>query len=195
MNDKKTHIIEATIKLFAKDGVGVATSQIAKEANVSNGTLFNYFTTKQDLVDNVYLYIKERMANEITNELGDNVSMHDMFFILWKHYILWAHKNPLDHQVLDLLRFSQTLSTHVIEASEHLFADAYEVIDEGIKNKHLIDVPIAFYSELTSAALMAIVHYTRKQQLKEKELHTLIEKSFSIYWNGISRNEKSKGEK
>lgn len=46
---KKT--IEAAIKLFAKQGYhGTSTLQIAKEAGVSQATVFKYFKTKEDLL-------------------------------------------------------------------------------------------------------------------------------------------------
>ena len=46
---KKT--IETAIKLFAKQGYhGTSTLQIAKEAGVSQATVFKYFKTKEDLL-------------------------------------------------------------------------------------------------------------------------------------------------
>ena len=188
MSDKKTQILQAAIRLFGEDGVGVATSKIAKKAGVSNGTLFNYFETKQDLIDGVYFYIKERMANEIVSEVSSDLTMKAMFFEIWKLYVLWAYDNPLEHKVLDLLKFSQILSEDVVKAGEHFFASAYDVMDKGIKDKELVDVPMQFYAELTSAQLMAVVHYVREQNLDKDAVNKLIEKSFEIYWSGISRS-------
>ena len=186
MNDKRTDILKATIRLFAEDGIGVATSKIAKEANVSNGTLFNYFTTKQELIDAVYLFIKEHMANEIKNNADAGTDLYDMFFSLWQDYILWAHQNPLEHQVLDLLRFSQKLSTEVLQTGGNFFANACNALTKAIANKELVDLPIDFYAEFTSAGLMAVVHYARERQLKKDELNILIHNSFQMYWSGIS---------
>ncbi len=49
--ETKARIIEAAIKLFSEQGyAGTATSQIAKEANVAEGTIFKYFPKKMDLL-------------------------------------------------------------------------------------------------------------------------------------------------
>jgi len=49
--DKKQLILGTALKLFVEAGFhGTATSKIAAEANVANGTLFNYFRTKEELI-------------------------------------------------------------------------------------------------------------------------------------------------
>jgi len=50
-SDKQRKILEASIKLFAEKGyANTSTAEIAKCANVSVGTLFNYYKTKEKLL-------------------------------------------------------------------------------------------------------------------------------------------------
>ena len=42
-DDKRSAILSAAIRLIATEGLGVATATIAKEARISNGSLFTYF--------------------------------------------------------------------------------------------------------------------------------------------------------
>ncbi|MFB0927038.1 MAG: helix-turn-helix domain-containing protein [Acidimicrobiales bacterium] len=44
-------ILAATPTLFHQEGIGVSTGRIARATGVSNRTLFNYFPTKQVLID------------------------------------------------------------------------------------------------------------------------------------------------
>ncbi|MDQ0200087.1 TetR/AcrR family transcriptional regulator [Neobacillus ginsengisoli] len=58
MNFSKKHweIIEAAIRVFSEKGFSAGrTSEIAKEACVSEGTIFNYFKTKNDLLQALLL--------------------------------------------------------------------------------------------------------------------------------------------
>jgi AcrR family transcriptional regulator len=58
MNFTEKHwaIIEAAIKVFSEKGFSAGrTSEIAKEAGVSEGTIFNYFKTKQDLLQGMLM--------------------------------------------------------------------------------------------------------------------------------------------
>lgn len=51
LTEKHWKILEATIRVFSEKGFGASrTSEIAKEAGVAEGTIFNYFKTKKDLL-------------------------------------------------------------------------------------------------------------------------------------------------
>ena len=76
---KKT--IEAAIKLFAKQGYhGTSTLQIAKEAGVSQVTVFKYFKTKEDLLYSIIvpvipkLFLNFLKRTQNTNSLEELIS-------------------------------------------------------------------------------------------------------------------------
>lgn len=51
MQDKKRRILKAAVKVFAEKGFNGATvKEIAQEAGVAEGTIFNYFDTKKDVL-------------------------------------------------------------------------------------------------------------------------------------------------
>lgn len=54
----KERILEAALHLFRDQGIeGTTTKQISKKAGIAEGTLFNYFKTKEDLA--LYFFQKE----------------------------------------------------------------------------------------------------------------------------------------
>src|SRR5690348_15567509 len=54
----KERILEAALQLFRDQGIeGTTTKQISKKAGIAEGTLFNYFETKEDLA--LYFFQKE----------------------------------------------------------------------------------------------------------------------------------------
>src|SRR5579859_3140182 len=54
----KERILAASLELFRKSGLeGTTTKQISKKAGIAEGTLFNYFKTKEDLA--LYFFQKE----------------------------------------------------------------------------------------------------------------------------------------
>lgn len=48
-------LLASARELFAEQGVDVAMADIARHAGVSNGTLYNRFATRQDLIDAVFV--------------------------------------------------------------------------------------------------------------------------------------------
>jgi hypothetical protein len=56
---KKTAIVATAVRLFTERGFhGTPTSLIAREAGISNGTLFHYFPTKEELINFAYFDIE-----------------------------------------------------------------------------------------------------------------------------------------
>ncbi len=102
MNDRQRQILEAAIVLFVREGVGVATAKIAKAAGVSNGTLFNAFRSKQDLIDAMYLSTKMGMFEAlppVQDAAFDRATVRQH----WSSYLSWARRHPLYRQIMHLL--------------------------------------------------------------------------------------------
>ena len=77
----KEKTIAAAIKLFAKQGYhGTSTLQIAKEAGVSQATVFKYFKTKEDLLHSIIvpvipkLFLNFLKRTQNTNSLEELIS-------------------------------------------------------------------------------------------------------------------------
>jgi AcrR family transcriptional regulator len=63
IEDKKAALLKAALKLFTERGFhGTSTAQISKEAGVATGTLFNYFPTKEDLINGLYFEVKGELS-------------------------------------------------------------------------------------------------------------------------------------
>lgn len=187
MNRKDKKILSAAIKLFARDGVAVATATIAKEAGISNGSLFNYFPSKQILIDEVYLQIKTEIADCILADVAKAKSLREFLFCLWNSYILWAIANPVKYDVVHLLKSSKAVSKNTTNKTEEIFEVANQKIKQGILDKQIVDISLDYYCDLVSGQLMAAISHIKSQNLRGKALNKHIQGSFEIYWNGIKK--------
>lgn len=71
--EKQKQIINAAIKEFVRNGFEKAsTNEIVKRANISKGSLFNYFNSKKDL----YLYLIEYSSKAIVN-LNEEIDLSE----------------------------------------------------------------------------------------------------------------------
>lgn len=185
MNEKQTQILTASIRLFAHEGVGVSTAKIAKEAQVSNGTLFNYYETKQALIDSVYFVIKEKMAADIINDLDLTLNMKTIFSTVWQRYSAWSWDHSLEFKVINLLKSSQLLSEEVKTAGDNLWLTLHGIVQAGIKAKSLVAAPDLYLCEIAAGQLNATILYARAHKFNKKKLADLVDLGFSIYWHGI----------
>jgi len=192
MSQKREQLIETAIRLFAEEGVGVATARIAKEANVSNGTLFNHFETKQVLIDSVYAHIKKVMGDEILSALDMELPSHDLFLDVWLSFSAWCRKHPLEKTALDLLKSSQLLTKKVKDEEHDAWSDIANKVTEGIDQKILTQVPVEIISLTSESMLNAVMGYAAAKKLSSKELETTVKQSFEIFWRGITTERSTK---
>ena len=62
---KKNNILEAALSLFLKNGISkVSVAEIAKVADVSQVTIYNYFESKDNLIGEVYRYYVHQVWEE-----------------------------------------------------------------------------------------------------------------------------------
>ena len=75
---RRSHLMECAIEVFSRRGIGRAGhAEIAEQAKVSVATVFNYFNTREELVDEVLAEI-ERFVNQMLSQAyGDQGSIFD----------------------------------------------------------------------------------------------------------------------
>ena len=109
-DDKRSAIISAATRVIASEGLGAATATIAKEAGVSNGSLFTYFETKKVLFNELYLVLKAEMASAALKSLPRNASIRKQLFSVWSNWMHWAITDPDKRRALAQLSVSEEIT-------------------------------------------------------------------------------------
>lgn len=79
----KQKIINSAIDLFSKESYGkVSIAQICKNANISNGTIYNYFRDKEELFTYLLEETSNRLEEQFKNIEGKNIQSRMENFIL-----------------------------------------------------------------------------------------------------------------
>lgn len=128
--EKQQVIMNAAISEFVQSGFDKAsTNEIVKQAKISKGSLFNYFTSKKDL----YIYLID-YGIQVINYINEHIDLteRDLFqrienIGLQKMYI--QQKNP---QVFDFL--ASTKQEESLEVSEIINQKLGVMYDKSIKN-------------------------------------------------------------
>lgn len=70
---RRKQLMECATKVFSRRGIGRAGhAEIAELANVSVATVFNYFNTREDLVDDVLTEVEQRILALVNDTFTDN---------------------------------------------------------------------------------------------------------------------------
>ncbi len=93
-DDKRQAIMAAAVRVIAAQGPGAPTAAIAKEAGVANGSLFNYFATKAELYNQLYLDLKAEAFRVAMDEMPAEADLRTQTFHLWSRWMNWAASSP-----------------------------------------------------------------------------------------------------
>lgn len=101
--DKINRILDAALTLFAERGFhGTAVPEVARSAGVGAGTIYRYFTNKEDLVNGVFRRAKLKLKNYLIEDLDLQQDTREIFHQFWQRLSRFALENPLDFHFLEL---------------------------------------------------------------------------------------------
>lgn len=188
MSDKRTQIIETSIDLFSKSGFwNTPTSKIVKHANISTGTLFNYFGSKDGLIDEVFVQLRQEQAAHAAEGYPENGTVKQRVEHIWFRHIDWGVRHPERHKLLYQLRMSDLVSNDANDRSWYEWSFANTLIPEAIESGLYHDVPVRFVVWLAFAQRDAATDFAIEAGLKDMALTKHITSSFEIYWGGITK--------
>ena len=104
--DKRIALLESATAEVAVHGLGAPTARIAKQAGVAEGTLFRYFPTKDELLNELYLHIKQKSAAAVAKKYVADAPLRYRAQALWDGYIDWGIANPEASRALNQLTAS-----------------------------------------------------------------------------------------
>lgn len=93
--DKKQALLEAATQAIAQSGIAASTAVIARNAGVAEGTLFRYFATKDELINTLYLHLKQDLCQSMIMELDRSITDAKMMTrFIWNSYIHQLGSEP-----------------------------------------------------------------------------------------------------
>jgi len=186
VKDKRTAIMEAALKLFTERGFhGTSTAQISKEAGVATGTLFNYFPTKEYLINSLYFEVKGRLSRSMGTGIEIESTFQERLRRLWSNSINWGVDNQEEFLFVGQFCSSPYITKYTREEVMKEYIFLHNLVNEGIKTGEIKD----FSPELTiamfyqgSRTVVSLILDSNVTLDKDR----LIEKGFQIIWNGLT---------
>ena len=186
MNDKKRiHILETAMRLFNTYGFDATpTSRIAKISKLSVGTLFNYFPTKIDLIQAIYVEIKIHSRKTYLEQLNNASTDEENLLSMWKAVIKWGVEYPEEFKYLEMFSTSPYIHHFQNERTLEVYQNFRESILKAIDLNHLcLDQPEYLLMYIDNALHAATRFIITHQDLEN--IDNFINQSFNILWHGL----------
>ena len=187
VKDDKKHqaICDAAIELITTKGFAdTSMSKIAKAANVSPATIYVYFENKEDLLNKIYLYVKEQSSRELLKGVKGEMSVKEYIEKVWYNFYKYAKNNPVYFSFSE--QFANSPLVDGISKDEGLryFQPIIEIFERGKKEKVFKNIPLDVFYAFTFAPLVGLLKqpFGEDFKLTKKTLETV----FDIAWDAVT---------
>lgn len=183
--DKRENFLNAALRLFVANGVqNTSTAAIAKEAGTASGTLFLYFATKQDLINELVLRIGQEQSNYIKTLLDSSLAARDTFFTIWNGSIRWFLENSESYEYIQQVRDTGLVEDAIVQETNKFFDYYYEAIQKGHREAAIKPYPLEVIGGFLYQDIVATMNIIRSQSDPAKQ-EEIIQAGFDIFWDGI----------
>lgn len=131
-SDTKERILEASLKLFSEKGIRETTiKDISKEVGITEGAIYRHFTTKEDIVKELFKRYSEEFYNRLIDAVRQKGSYKERFLKTVEAFLSFCFENPSAFKYLDLFHY---LRAKDVKDFSPLPKDAVvELLEEGLK--------------------------------------------------------------
>lgn len=187
MKIKKQALLEAATAAFAQSGIAASTSAIARSAGVAEGTLFRYFATKDELLNELYLAIKMRLVQTMIDGLNpDEKRPKENARNIWNSYIDWGMRNPMEYRAIRRMALSERITDETRSQVKESFPELNEMCQLSVKAVFLSDAYRAFGDALFLSLAETTIEFASHDPQRAREIIAL---GFEAMWNALHESE------
>nr|WP_269803074.1 TetR/AcrR family transcriptional regulator [Salmonella enterica] len=137
--------MEAATQAIAQSGIAASTAVIARNAGVAEGTLFRYFATKDELINTLYLHLKQDLCQSMIMELDRSITDAKMMTrFIWNSYISWGLNHPARHRAIRQLAVSEKLTKETEQRADDMFPELRDLCHRSVLMVFMSDEYRAF---------------------------------------------------
>ena len=186
--DKKKAILKSTLRIIRNNGFqGTPISLIAKDAGVASGTIYHYFTCKDDIILDLYNTIRKEMLAAMFDDVSKESDFKSRFFEGWKNLCLYFITHPENLLFIEQYNCSpyyKISSKKKIKIPDNKFNEFFQYgMDNGFlkKMEYNLMASVVFGGIMTTAKY----HVSGRFGYNEDDLCKIA----NIIWDGIKSGE------
>ncbi len=181
--DKRNAILDAATRVIAVEGVSAPTAKIAKLAGVAEGTLFTYFSNKDELLNELYLQLKTQLRQTMATEaLKATKSLKATALHAWTHYVNWGVANPDKRKVLAQLSVSERITPESRAAGMVGFTELNAFLSQACGSKILRQQSAAFVGALLGAIAETSMDFMTRDPARAPQYS---QAGFEAFWSAL----------
>lgn len=182
--DKRLAILDAAVRLFAERGpASTPTAAISVAARVAEGTLFTYFATKEDLVNEVYRTLKREIADSLATAYPKAADARVRFRHVWDRYVEWGISHPEKFRVLEQLHSSDSITAESRDIGTAALKEIERLAKDGIRKKRIRNTSLPYLASVMTTLAETTIAFAAGNRHSRYDYSAA---GFEIFWAGIA---------
>ncbi|MCT9842700.1 TetR/AcrR family transcriptional regulator [Leclercia sp. 29361] len=185
--DKKLALLDAATTAFAQSGIAASTALIARSAGVAEGTLFRYFATKDDLLNALYLHLKQDLCQTMLANMDRALTQpKEHTRNIWNSYIDWGIRNPVAHGAIRQLGVSEKINAETEQAVHEMFPELHELCRRSIRPVFMSEEFRLFGDALFLSLAETTMSFATREPARATEIKAL---GFEAMWRALAEED------
>lgn len=185
--DKKLALLDAATTAFAQSGIAASTALIARSAGVAEGTLFRYFATKDDLLNALYLHLKQDLCQTMLANMNRALTQpKEHTRNIWNSYIDWGIRNPVAHGAIRQLGVSEKINAETEQAVHEMFPELHELCRRSVRPVFMSEEFRLFGDALFLSLAETTMSFATREPSRATEFKAL---GFEAMWRALAEED------
>jgi hypothetical protein len=187
-NKVQKAVLETTLRIInEKELQATSMSLIAKESGVSTGSIYHYFNSKEDIINELYKGIVRYNGEAVLKGFNDQDTIQQKFHLAWENFIHVSMKYPQGFQFIEQYSFSPYIyQTSKDEANKGGWCGAmYQLYGEAIEKQIFIELEPRMMVQMHNGSMVYLVkgHVQNYVNLTEDVIQRVIQSC----WNSVCK--------
>ncbi len=185
LSDKRQAILDATLQLVAKQGLhNTPMSQVSKTAGVSAGAIYHYFASKDILINELYVEVKQEINKAIFTSIDGDLSVKEQFLQMWLISFRYFEQHAEAFNFIEQCANSPLITAETKDKVLQLSHNAFEFVEQAIAQGLLKPMGSHLILALTYGAIVSLL------KLKHEDPEAVDEQAQQAValfcWDGIA---------
>lgn len=187
-NKVQRAVLETTLRLISeKDLQATSMALISKESGVSTGSIYHYFQSKEDIINELYKGIVNFHGEVVLKGFYTNESIQERFQRVWGNVIRFTMQYPQGFQFIEQYSFSPYIDD---AAKQEAYKGSWcgplaKLYTEAIEQQLFIDLEPKLMVQMNFGSVVYLIKAYLQNNVDLTD--EMIQKVIRSCWNAVSR--------
>lgn len=165
--ERKTLIIETARKVIVRDGLFDASiAKIAKEAGIPVGSVYTYYSSKEELINDIFISVKQEMGHHIFQPIGTKVTEKKELKIYWERAVDFGMKHQEKFFFAEQFANSPLIKPANKEEVKQSFERVFNLLKSGIEKGILKNMDLFILHNIIYTNITGTIKFCSHAQIK-----------------------------